>query len=327
METVSIIIPVYNTEKYVERCIRSVLEQSYGDLEIIVIDDGSTDRSGEILDGFAEKDGRIKVFHQANRGVSAARNFGVKKASGAYLTFVDGDDYLGPHYIRDLVARAQEEQADMVICGFTLTEENGRALRAVKPGRYERFVKEEWVCRISAAWAHLYRRTLWDTYQAAFFEGVRGEDMPISLLFSAVCDKICTLCRADYYYVQHPESAMQNFRGLKRYRLPYQALEETIRKVQETGVKNSGEYFELFVLRILATCLFQLGRGAKAGDMRELTDYIVRILTVYFPRYYKNRLAGLFSPIEAPFSQKAAVWLLVLLVRTGLIYPASALLR
>ena len=147
--------------------------------------------------------------------------------------------------------------------------------------------------------------------------------MPISLFFSAICDKIVTLPEAGYFYVQHESSAMHRFAGLQNYMPPYRALEQAVHRVQEIGVQNSPEYYELFVLRILATCYFQLGRGASQERMHELCNYITRILRENFPAYYKNPLTRLWTKMDVPFSQKAAVWILKNLVRTGFLYPVS----
>lgn len=326
MKKVSIIIPVYNNEKYVEKCIRSVMEQTYKNLEIIVINDGSSDKSGEILEQLAEKEERIVLIHQENAGVAVARNRGLDLASGEYLTFIDGDDYVETDYIEKLYLRAEEQQSDMVICGLKYVTEDGTILKEIVPDEYQRMEREEWTFRISAVCAHFYRRELWEKYQIRFQSGERGEDMPISLFFSAVCGKISILPKSDYFYVQHPSSAMHNFRGLRKFRLPYQALENMLKKIQTIGIANSPEFYELFVLRILSTCLFDLARGAAKQDMKELCDYIVRILKMYFPGYYKNKKARLFSAVRVPFVQKAAVWILVMLVRTRLIYPVSKVL-
>ena len=93
---VSIVVPVYNVEKYLERCIQSILEQSYTNLQIILVDDGSTDESGHIADSWNKKDKRILVIHQFNAGLSAARNCGIKQAKGDYILFVDSDDWIHP---------------------------------------------------------------------------------------------------------------------------------------------------------------------------------------------------------------------------------------
>lgn len=326
MKKISIIIPVYNNEKYVEKCIRSVMEQTYKNIEIIVINDGSKDESGVILEHLAAEDERILLIHQENSGVAAARNHGLDIASGEYLTFVDGDDYVDNDYIVQLYNQAEKRQADMVICGLKYVTEDGMLLNELLPDEYQRMEREEWTFRISAVCSHFYRRELWEKYQIRFQQGERGEDMPISLFFSAVCGKISILPESGYFYVQHQFSAMHNFRGLRKFRLPYQALENMLKKVQMIGVSNSPEFYELFVLRILSTCLFDLARGAAKQDMKELCDYIVRILKTYFPGYYKNKKAKLFSEVRVPFVQKVAVWILVLLVRTRLIYPVSRVL-
>ena len=107
MPEVSIIIPVYNNEKYIEKCIHSVLNQTFGELEIIAVNDGSTDESGKILKNLEREDVRIILLEQNNQGVAAARNLGVKKSTGKYITFVDGDDYLKNDYIEKMYDLAE----------------------------------------------------------------------------------------------------------------------------------------------------------------------------------------------------------------------------
>lgn len=323
---VSVIVPVYNNEAYVEKCIRSIMQQSYSNLEILVINDGSKDHSLEILNKLAREDKRIKLFNQENSGVSAARNKGLDHATGEFVTFVDGDDYIDIKYISDFYDKMVTQDLDMVICGVHYVDEAGTILRTIIPDEYRRFEKEEWVFQISAVWGHFYRRELWEQYKVRFLPGERGEDMPISLFFSAVCGKINVVQTAGYYYVQHEASAMHNFKGLSNYSLPYHALEQAIKKVQEIGVANSVEFYELFVMRIFCTCFFDLAQGASREKMQELTRYIVRILNSYFPEYYKNNKAALFSKLDVPFIQKVAVKLLIILVRTKLIYPVSVMM-
>ena len=113
----SVIIPVYNVEPYLEKCLDSVLKQTYKDMEILIIDDGSTDRSGAISDEYAAKDSRIRVFHTENRGLSAARNLGLDNAVGGYIGFVDSDDWIEPDMYEVLLKKAEETGADIVECG------------------------------------------------------------------------------------------------------------------------------------------------------------------------------------------------------------------
>lgn len=117
---VSVIIPAYNIEDYIGRCLDSIISQTYKNLEIIVVDDGSRDRTGEILDNYAKKDRRIKVIHKENGGVSSARNKGIEVAEGDYIGFIDGDDLIEPEMYKTLVDLLEEENADIAHCGYQM---------------------------------------------------------------------------------------------------------------------------------------------------------------------------------------------------------------
>lgn len=118
MAEVSMIVPVYQVEKYIAQCIESVLNQTFKDFELILIDDGSKDQSGSICDLYAAKDDRILVIHTENRGAAAARNVGLDHASGRYITFIDGDDYLDEHMIARMYEEIEHSEYDMVVCDF-----------------------------------------------------------------------------------------------------------------------------------------------------------------------------------------------------------------
>ncbi len=118
--TVSVIVPVYNTEKYLVRAIESILGQTYTNIEIILVNDGSTDHSGEICEEYAIRDSRVKVFHQKNSGVSATRNFGLKVAQGDYIQFVDSDDEIISYMIETLIEEVITQKCDVVICGYSV---------------------------------------------------------------------------------------------------------------------------------------------------------------------------------------------------------------
>ena len=115
---VSIIVPVYRAEKYIHQCVESILAQTYSNIEVILVDDGSPDRCGEICDEYAAQDCRVKVIHQQNGGVSVARQTGIEHAIGVYSIHADPDDWVDPTMIEEMVAKAKEDAADMVICDF-----------------------------------------------------------------------------------------------------------------------------------------------------------------------------------------------------------------
>ena len=122
-ELISVIIPVYNVEMFLGDCIESVINQTYKYIEIVLVDDGSTDKSGAICDKYKETDGRVVVFHQRNQGLSGARNTGIRNARGSYLTFIDSDDYVSPFYVETLLMTMEKENSLLAACDFVSVKE------------------------------------------------------------------------------------------------------------------------------------------------------------------------------------------------------------
>ena len=307
---VSIVVPVYNCEKYIERCIQSLIGQTYQDIEIIVVDDGSTDGSSDILQRLVAVDKRIISIRQENQGVSVARNKGLDTATGVYLTFVDSDDYVSEDYIEELVKCQIEHDADMVISGLCMVDSENRVMKRIIPGDYIRGKHEEWVFRMSAVAAHFYRRHIWEQYHIRFQKGERGEDMPIALFFSAACQGIVTIPSAKYYYMQHEASASSHFQGLQEYKLPYRAMTDMIQRIQRLETGYDRDFQILFLLRIFCTCI-HLAKGADKESVAELAEFISNILREYYPDYTRNKRIHIFSDLDIPFGQKIAVRALV----------------
>ena len=115
---ISVIVPIYKVEPYLRKCVESILNQTYRDLEILLIDDGSPDRCGEICDGFEKKDSRVRVFYTENRGVSAARNLGLREAKSDLIGFVDSDDWIEPDMYEALYTVLNDREADLSVCGL-----------------------------------------------------------------------------------------------------------------------------------------------------------------------------------------------------------------
>lgn len=318
---VSIIIPVYNTEPFLEKCLQSVLNQTYQNIEVIVVNDGSTDNSGNIIRKYAGSDSRIKVIEQKNAGVSAARNCGVEHADGDYITFIDGDDYVGITYIEKCVNRAEMCDAEVVISGYTSVDFVSKKEKKVVPDSYVRFADESWAYRICSTWGRLYRRDIWENLELRFPVGVRAEDVSLTYMVNAVCDKIAIESSGEYYYVQHGNSAMHSFKGLHHFSLPYDELEKTIAFVCRGGLKNSRDFFEIGILRLLTVFAFYFGRGAKREKLVEIRQYVERILSLYFPDYDKNRYLSLFPGFRNPYPlfQRASVWIFVMMKKWGLL--------
>ena len=121
---ISVIVPVYNVAAYLDRCVKSIVNQTYADLEIILVDDGSPDQCGTMCDNWAMKDKRIKVVHKENGGLSDARNAGIEVASGDYIGFVDSDDWIEPDMYQDLLEAVEREGAELAVTGINRTYDN-----------------------------------------------------------------------------------------------------------------------------------------------------------------------------------------------------------
>jgi glycosyltransferase involved in cell wall biosynthesis len=137
---ISVIIPVYNVENYLHRCVDSILNQTFQDFEIILINDGSKDNSGQICDDYAQKDRRIKVIHKKNARVSAARNDGIKMANGKYVSFIDSDDWIEPEMYQEMVNKAEEINLDFIMCDYTKKSNNyeNKRTQPIREGYYSK---------------------------------------------------------------------------------------------------------------------------------------------------------------------------------------------
>lgn len=142
-ELVSVIVPIYNTEKYLEKCIKSILAQTHANIEVVLVNDGSTDHSGAIIDTYAQRDNRIVVINKSNGGLSDARNAGIEKCSGDYITFIDADDFVSPNYVEVLLNTLNDENADLVLCEFEIVNEEGASINYLSNGeRTNKFVSK-----------------------------------------------------------------------------------------------------------------------------------------------------------------------------------------
>ena len=168
---VSIVVPVYNVKEYVFKCLDSLVRQSYEQIEIIVVDDGSTDGSGEICDEFARRDKRAKVFHKKNGGLSSARNYGIKKVTGDYICLVDSDDWVKKDFVAKMVRAAERDDADVVVCGYNEVVPERKVLSG-EEATVKLLVGQENMEII--AWNKMYRRDLFD--DVSYPEGENYED-------------------------------------------------------------------------------------------------------------------------------------------------------
>ena len=206
---ISLIIPVYNVEQYLENCLESVVNQTYQNIEIILVDDGSTDRSGIICDNWKNKDNRIKVIHKTNGGLSHARNVGIEKACGDYLMFVDSDDIISNELCSTLLKILVENNADLSICNAAHIFDNN--INFNNEGKLYFYNATEAICELwyqksflPSAWGKLYKKELFENVK--FTEGIIFEDIDIMHEIFYQCDKIVYTTKELYGYVHHENS-------------------------------------------------------------------------------------------------------------------------
>ena len=205
--TISVIIPVYNTEKYLRRCIDSVLAQSYQDFELLLIDDGSKDSSGAICDEYAAKDARVRVFHKENGGVSSARNVGLDHARGEWITFVDSDDWVHPQYFDFLLCAI--ENADISHCGMIRVKNDDleEDVQQISPIRIQDTDKMNFGEAADHCWGKLFRREIVEKLK--FEESVSfGEDKLFTAIALQTGKKLAVIDNVLYYYYNNPNSAV-----------------------------------------------------------------------------------------------------------------------
>ena len=219
---VTVIIPVYNVEMYLPLCINSILKQTYQNLEIILIDDGSTDDSPGICDTYALKDNRIKVIHQQNQGAAVARNTGLENATGEYIVFVDSDDFINEKMIEKLYIALKQTDSDLSICNFKYTSENGKEIDLKETDiKNEVLYTEEIIdklfqnnnCGYIVIWNKMYKKDLWK--QIRYPVGVIYEDEAVIHHIFSKCKKVATISDELYYYRQVSGSIMHSERTEK----------------------------------------------------------------------------------------------------------------
>ena len=215
---VSVIVPVYNVEKYFDECINSILSQTYRDLEIIIVDDGSTDDCGKKADEYAKADERVKVLHKEHDGVAVARNHGLKQATGEYYCFIDSDDFYEPEFVEKMLNALDSYNADMIFCNYfsCYTDRNspGRRLQAVENGKV--FTPDEYLYSLYATsgvysyvWNKIYRKKIFDDLE---FRDMLCEDAQIMLSIDDNCEKIVFISDILYHYRRRKSSVVNSQR-------------------------------------------------------------------------------------------------------------------
>jgi glycosyltransferase involved in cell wall biosynthesis len=286
---ISIIIPVYKVEKYLEKCIKSVLDQTYKNLQIILVDDGSPDNCGKICDNYVKIDNRIEVIHKENGGLSDARNVGLKKARGKYIGFVDSDDYVSNGMFENMYNTLVNNNADVSICNFYTVIDNKNIIKNVDNG-IEIYNKLEILKEIlldkkiqSYAWNKLYKRELFKDIE--YPVGKKYEDIGTTFYILEKCNKIAVSGSPEYYYITRGDSIVNN--NTEGTVIDYISLISDRYDYIDKKYKELKKYNDYYITKTLITAY------TDAYHLKNNSEEFLKILNNFF-----NKVKNIFKNNE-----------------------------
>ena len=305
---VSVIVPIYNVEKFLTKCLRSLTEQTFRDIEIICINDGSVDNSLEIIKNFAKNDERVILINQANQGVSMARNNGLKNAKGNFILFVDGDDYVSPDFVEKLYLKAVETGAD-IVASNTVYVKNSKLIKdnfiskqtfKIKKRILSSIYDKAVFAKTVVIWGKLYSAEFIRKNNLKFRKGCRFEDNEFSFLTTILAEKIALEKNAELYYVIHPASLMANvfdtdtiFDFIKIF----QAIFDEV-KALVAEEKVASEYLDVFYAHI-TNAFYNVFKDASTrykSEFRERASEILKNVDIH-NKYFDSKTLRRYNKI------------------------------
>lgn len=278
---ISVIIPVYNVEKYLNRCIESICMQSFTNLEIILVDDGSPDRCPIICDEWAKRDERIRVIHKQNGGLSDARNAGIEAATGDYFLFVDSDDYIASSMCESLINAARSSNADIVVCNFCWVYPNREEINpmSIQNGTIveREAILETWLkcgtVDFVVAWNKLYRRSLFFTQEHIRYPvGRLHEDEFITYRLLYAANRVMFITEPLYFYIQRNGSIMANY--TEKNLFDYTAAIREYVKWAERFAPDKRKLMEYITMRAVWAIVHKCDENHQLKNKQEVCQFL-----------------------------------------------------
>lgn len=300
MPTISIIVPVYNVDTLLSKCLNSILSQTISDYELIIVDDGSTDMSGKICDDYKEKDKRIIVIHQQNQGSSAARNAGLALAKGKYLSFIDSDDWVEPDYLQNMLDCIVTNQADMVISAYFFDKSNNSRISENKPLTLEKeaILDGFYSNQLHAGlWNKMITRKIVIDNNLTFSKYNYYEDMVFSTQLTIAANSFAYCSKPSYHYFSNSSSLTNDTNEYKRFRMfqdfifniqyisniPYiqsnRELQDKIRfliNFNKKGLINS-----ISNRQLLNKAMSYIPNSVSFGKTKKVSDYLLLVASIF----------------------------------------------
>lgn len=274
---ISIIVPIYNVEAYMARCFTSISSQTYRNIEIIAVNDGSTDNSFRILEGLGKEDDRIHILHKENGGQASARNLGMSVAKGDYFLFVDSDDFMDSNAVQACVDAVSSQPCDLVVFDYYKHNKQGQ-------NEHVYLGKELHSCT-TAPWNKLYSRKLWENHR--FPEGYWYEDLGIVPVVVANANNVVKIDEALYYYDVSRGSSQTNTINPLKLKDKIHMVENVYRELETQGKlnKNINKVEQLFIDHLLNGLLFKLMYVEDMSVRLEISRSIRSTMDRYFPKW------------------------------------------
>lgn len=305
---VSVVIPVYNAENYVKRCLDSVLNQTYSNLEIILIDDGSTDNSWGILKDYQNKyPNVIKIFKQENMGVSKTRNKGIQIATGKYLMFMDNDDYLEKEYIEKFVCEIVKNDYDVVIGGFQRPNSEGKIVEKVildMSSEYSKF-------KIVAAWAKIYKLDYIKNNGITFLDSNIGEDIYFTIQAVLMTNKIKIIDYVGYNWFYNELSVSNTAHKNLHNDLQFDYLLDKLYTKLYGANYCDNEYVEYYFIKLIVWFMLYSTKGVEFSLISSTLKKNFDWLKYHFPNYKNNKLVRITNPKGEILINRIIVWMFV----------------
>jgi len=324
MILISVIVPVYNTGKYLSKCLDSIISQTFSDFELLLVDDGSSDNSGKICDEYAEKDDRISVFHKENRGVSSARNLGLDKANGKWICFIDSDDYVKPAYLQYLIEN-ENENVDIIVGGWQPVFE-GKLEKSVQfrkkeysGAEFKNVFKEMNVAGYAQPWSRLYRGQIIKENNMTFDHNLSlSEDRIFFYQFLLYSKGIAFVPSSDYFYRRQMTGLANKKYSYENEVYRFKIINSYAEKIKSNFNLSDLEYIPFFIyhigfiIRICNTCQGRLFK--KLSFYSDIYDSFYSkkydsILQKEFSLFHIYKLLGMKKIL---FSKRQFLLLLIL---------------
>lgn len=297
---ISVIVPVYNSENLLTICLNSILNQSYTNLEIILINDGSIDSSGIICDTFSKKDKRIKVVHKTNGGVASARNYGLYLAQGEYIAFIDNDDYIHPRYFEFLLKAIEVSNAEMAMTYYDKTFifknniiDNPRfSFFSISPKNCISKIFESDNSHIPYVfiWAKLYKKELLGN---VFVKDIFGEDIDFSYQIYRNLTKAVVIPHIMYNWYQHPSSQHRNRKSSELYKY-IECYTGIFHQIPKKNIEIRGKCLKKLYITILSVRYNVKYYSMKKDSIKDLHLKVKKTALKYFKEFLQNKFISSF---------------------------------